>query len=88
MRQRSRASSLRAIIASRLFEVFIREVLQNSLDASRDAQKVTVRFSRSTINEPGQRGLFLEGVGWSKLKERVAAANRVRNARLEPPEYR
>ncbi len=69
------------------FEVFIREVLQNSLDASRDAQKVTVRFRVRTINQPGQRGLFLEGVGWSKLKERVAAANRVRNARLEPPEF-
>ncbi|MBA3352572.1 MAG: hypothetical protein H0U23_09145, partial [Blastocatellia bacterium] len=69
------------------FEIFVREVLQNSLDASREGQKVRVRFRIRTISLPGPRGLFLDAIGWSKLKERVAAANRVRKNRLEPPEF-
>jgi hypothetical protein len=68
-------------------EIFVREVLQNSLDAALGDQKVGVHFRLRKINQPGPRDTFLKALGWSKLKERVAAANRVRKERNEPPEF-
>ena len=59
-------------------EIFVREVLQNSLDAALADQKVGVHFRLRKISQPGARDAFLKALGWSKLKERVAAANRVR----------
>lgn len=69
------------------FEVFVREVLQNSLDAADQGKSVTVCFKLHSITTPGTRDNFLSAFGWSKLKERVTAANRIRNAREEPAEF-
>jgi hypothetical protein len=68
-------------------EIFVREVLQNSLDAALPEKKVSVHFRLRRINQPGARDTFLNALGWSKLKERVAAANRVRTERKEPAEF-
>lgn len=55
-------------------EIFVREVLQNSLDAALTDQKVGVHFRLRKISQPSARDAFLKALGWSKLKERVAAA--------------
>lgn len=68
-------------------EIFVREVLQNSLDARCQEQKVRVRFKLHSISNPGPRTNFLTALGWSKLRERVGAANRIRLAREEPAEF-
>ncbi|MDB6017862.1 MAG: hypothetical protein JWR19_2351 [Pedosphaera sp.] len=69
------------------FEIFVREVLQNSLDAALSQAKVKVRFKLHTIRNPGPKQNFLNAIGWPALKERVAAANRIRLNRQEPPEF-
>lgn len=69
------------------FEVFVREVLQNSRDAALNGGKVSVKFKLRTIGSPGQRSNFLEALGWPKLKARVEASNRIRISRDEPPEF-
>jgi hypothetical protein len=69
------------------FEIFVREVLQNSLDAARSDQIVKVHFKLRSISMPGPKQNFLTSMGWSSVKERVAAANQVRQIRGEPSEF-
>lgn len=73
------------------FEIFVREVLQNSLDAAQNtngqSQKVTVRFKLHKIHQPPAKQRFLDAIGWPVLKPRVLAANRVRLNRQEPAEF-
>jgi hypothetical protein len=73
-------------------EIFVREVLQNSLDAAREVngspQKVTVRFKLHTVHQPRSKEAFLSAIGWPTLKRRVSAANHVRvEDRREPAEF-
>lgn len=69
------------------FEIFVREVLQNSLDAVWEGQVVRVHFKLRKINNPGQRTNFLNAIGWSALRQRVAAANSVRRKQQLPCEF-
>lgn len=69
------------------FEIFVREVLQNSLDAALADSQVSVHFRLRKIAQPAPRESFLKALGWTKLRERVAAANRVRKERNEPAEF-
>ena len=69
------------------FEVFVREVLQNSLDAAQQGQVVRVSFKLHRISNPGPKGNFLNALGWTQLKERVSEANRIRTMRDEPTEF-
>jgi hypothetical protein len=69
------------------FEIFVREVLQNSLDAAPPGKNVRVQFRLRKIGMPGPKQNFLDAIGWPAVKERVAAANRVRLARDEPAEF-
>jgi hypothetical protein len=69
------------------FEIFVREVLQNSLDAALPGKIVKVHFKLREIGSPGTKQNFLDAMGWPALRERVAAANRVRQLRDEPSEF-
>jgi ribosomal protein S8E len=69
------------------FEIFVREILQNSLDAALPDKGVKVQIKIRKINQPGPRQNFLDAIGWSALKDRVAAANKIRQIREEPPEF-
>jgi hypothetical protein len=40
-----------------------------------------------TISMPGPKSNFLNAIGWPAVRERVAAANRVRQLRDEPAEF-
>src|SRR5438445_5073026 len=72
-------------------EVFVREVLQNSLDAAvRDAsgpRKVTVNFTLHTLQEQSARMAILNAIGWRDLKEHIAASNSYFQTRKEPPVF-
>jgi hypothetical protein len=69
------------------FEIFVREVLQNSLDAASLGKSVKVHFRFREISSPGAKQNFLNAMGWPALKERVTAANHVRQLRDEPSEF-
>jgi RNA polymerase primary sigma factor len=69
------------------FEIFVREVLQNSLDAVIQGKKAKVHFRLRNISAPGAKQAFLDAMGWPALKERVSAANRIRERRDEPAEF-
>jgi RNA polymerase primary sigma factor len=72
-------------------EIFVREVLQNSLDAAEEksggAKKVRVHIRLHRINDPRGKESFLSAIGWTELKKRVAASNRVRLNRQETIEF-
>ena len=72
-------------------EVFVREVLQNSLDAAvRDTsgtRKVSVDFRLHTLNEQSSRMAVLNTLGWRDLKEHITASNSYFQTRKEPPAF-
>jgi hypothetical protein len=68
-------------------EIFVREVLQNSRDAAQNGRKAKVHFKLHSISNPGPKTNFLDAMGWPALKDRVAAANRIRRQRDEPAEF-
>src|SRR5215475_4937772 len=64
-------------------EIFVREVLQNSLDAVKDpAQKVTVNFRIRTLQGTAL-STFLQAINWQSLKRFVAAASRASGQRMD-----
>ncbi|MBI2516584.1 MAG: hypothetical protein HYV95_06670 [Opitutae bacterium] len=69
------------------YEVFVREVLQNSLDAALNGKPAQVHFKLHSISSSGTRDNFLKALGWQDLCARVEAANRIRLAREEPAEF-
>ena len=67
-------------------EIFVREVLQNSLDAAVRidgvTQKVTVQMRIRTL-PVGTRNTFNRALNWDRLKQHVAAAQRVSERRMD-----
>jgi hypothetical protein len=64
-------------------EVFVREVLQNCLDAALLAEngtprQVRVHFRLRKITGQGEKKRFLALIGWGALKQHVDACNRLR----------
>ena len=73
-------------------EIFVREVLQNSLDAAifdseGNPGQVRVHFKLRRIAEAAAKQRFLEGIGWGALKQHVDACNRVRGKQQLPPMF-
>lgn len=64
-------------------EIFVREVLQNSLDAAQGGDScvnVDFRFYRL---DGGKKEKFLQGIGWKALGQHIGAANKLRQTRKE-----
>lgn len=64
-------------------EIFVREVLQNSLDAAMDpSSKVTVQFRLRTLSG-GSLTSFFQAINWPSLKKFADAASRVSGMRMD-----
>jgi hypothetical protein len=64
-------------------EIFVREVLQNALDAARGGDScVNVDFRFHHL-EGDRKKQFLQGIGWKDLSQHIGAANKLRQTRKE-----
>jgi hypothetical protein len=64
-------------------EIFVREALQNSLDAAKDTtRKVTVQFRLRTLLGTGL-ATFFQALNWPDLKKFAAAASRASSQRMD-----
>jgi hypothetical protein len=64
-------------------EIFVREVLQNSLDAAKDTnQKVIVQF-RLRVLQGTALTAFFQAINWPALKRYVTAASRASSQRMD-----
>lgn len=64
-------------------EIFVREVLQNSLDAAKDTnQKVTVQLRIRTL-QGAALTTFFQAVNWPALKRYATAASRASSQRMD-----
>jgi DNA (cytosine-5)-methyltransferase 1 len=65
-------------------EIFVREVLQNSLDAAKNpTEKVTVQFRIRTL-QGGALTAFKQAMDWAGLQRFVTAASRASMQRMDP----